>query len=209
MRRRPTQPEPHNSDAGFTLLELLVALSVFAFLLVALNRGVQTGFGVWNVQSAAVSKTSQLDAAARMLQTLLTHVPVSPATSINPGSPPVAIAFAGNTERLSLVGSLPSGFGPDRSADITLQLSADRFVLSWVPHRHELAGLTLAPSTTEILGKVRHLDFAYWGKPVPTAAPTWLAAWEGPSLPDLVRIRLGFAAGDPRRWPDLIIAPRL
>ena len=196
-------------QSGFTLLELIVALSVFGFLLIALNHGVQTGLGIWNIQSRQVNKTWDLDASGRLLRTLLTQIPVSPVASINPGSPPVAIAFTGKADQLSFVGDLPTGFGTDRRADITLRLSGKRFVMNWTPHRHELAGPSPAAGVSEILHGVERLEFSYWGLPSPVASPTWLAAWDGPNLPDLVRVRIGFANGDPRRWPDLIVAPRL
>ncbi|HWD59052.1 MAG TPA: prepilin-type N-terminal cleavage/methylation domain-containing protein [Stellaceae bacterium] len=201
---------PRRNTGGFTLLELLVALSVFGFLLVALNRGVHTGMGIWDVQSRHVNKTWDLDGTARLFRTLLTQIPTSPAASINPGSPGVAIAFAGNADKLTYVGELPTGFGTAAPADITLQLLGKRLVVNWQPHRHEIAGPRPRATATEILRGVDRLEFAYWGLPSPTASsPTWLAAWEGPSLPDLVRIRLRFGQSDPRRWPDLIVTPRL
>lgn len=195
---------------GFTLLEFLVALSVFGFLLIALNRGVQTGLGLWHVQSSRVNATWDLDSTARLFRTLLTQIPTSPTASINPGSPAVAIGFDGKSNELSFVGNLPTGFGTDSPADIKLQVLGKRLVVDWQPHRHELTGSSPRATVSEILRGVDRLDLAYWGMPSPTAAsPTWLAAWEGPGLPELVRIRVEFGRDDPRRWPDLIVAPRL
>jgi general secretion pathway protein J len=196
-------------QTGFTLLELLVALSVLGLVLIALNHGVRTGLGIWNVEAHRINRTKDLDATARLLRTMLTQIPVSAAASINPGSPPVAIAFAGTGDKLAFVGNLPMGLETTGYADIALRLSGQRLVMNWSPHRHELADPAPVPAVTEILSGVERLDLAYWGPPLPAASPTWLAAWDGPSLPNLLRIRLGFAAGDPRRWPDLIIAPRL
>jgi general secretion pathway protein J len=196
-------------QTGFTLLEILVALSVLGLVLIALNHGVQTALGIWIVQSRQITRTKDLDATARTLRTMLTQIPVSASATINPGSPPVAIAFAGKSDELAFVGTLPTGLGTDRYADITLGLDGRRLVLRWLPHRHELAGPAPMPNVAEILDGVGRLDLAYWGPPLPTASPTWLAEWEGPSLPNLLRLRLSFAAGDSRRWPDLIIAPRL
>lgn len=207
MPRRIHAP---GNTGGFTLLELLVALTVFGFLLVALNYGVRTGLGIWDVQSRHVYKIWDLDATARLFRTLLTRIPTSAAASINPGSPGVAIAFAGTADKMIFVGELPTGFGADTPADITLELLGKRLVVNWQPHRHELAGSSPRPTVSEILRGVDRLEFSYWGMPSPTAvAPAWLAAWEGPSLPDLIRIRLGFSQNDSRRWPDLIVAPRL
>jgi len=205
--RRP--PGRHRSS-GFTLLELLIALTVFGFLLVALHHGVQTGLGIWDLQARNVNKTWDLDASARLVRTLLTQIPCSSTASINPGSPPVAINFTGRTDSLSFVGDLPTGFGTDQPADITLRLIGTRFVVNWQPHQHQLAGSSPRPTVTDVLSGVDHLEFAYWGLASSVAlSPTWLAAWDGPRIPDLVRIRMKFGAGDPRRWPDLVVAPRL
>mgnify|MGYP006214980911 CR=1 FL=1 len=38
----------------------------------------------------------------------------------------------------------------------------------------------------------------------------WLDSWRGKQpLPKLVRLRIGFPAGDARRWPELIVSPRI
>lgn len=196
-------------QAGFTLLELVVALSVLGLVIIALNQGLQTGLGIWNVQSRQIRRTKDLDATARTLRALLTQIPISTSAAINPGSPSVAIAFTGKADQLAFVGNLPTGLGTDSYADITLSLSGKRLTLNWLPHRHELPGPAPAANVIEILRGVERLDLAYWGPPVPAAPSTWLAGWDGPRLPNLLRVRLGFAAGDTRRWPDLIIAPRL
>lgn len=207
---RPSQTIKDRGSGGFTLLELLIALTVFGFLLIALNHGVQTGLDIWNVQTRRVNKTWDLDASARLIRSLLTRIPTSPVASVNPGSPAVALSFAGKANELSFVGDMPTGLGQDAPADITLRLAGTRLVAAWQPHRHELSGSPAPATVSEILRGVDHLEFAYWGLPAPTAAaPTWLAAWDGPSLPDLVRVRIGFGKGDPRHWPDLIVAPRL
>lgn len=193
-------------QTGFSLLELLVALSVLGLVLVALNHGVQTGLGVWNVQSRQINRIKDLDATDRILRTVLTQIPVSAST--NPASPPAAIGFTGKPDELTLVGDLPTGLGTDSYADMALHLNAKRLVLNWSPHLHELADAAPRANVTEILQGVERLDLAYWGPPSPNAPSTWLAGWDGPTLPSLVRIRLSFAAGDAHRWPDLIIAPR-
>src|SRR5579864_6752618 len=135
-------------QAGFTLLEILVALVVFGFLFVALNEGTRTGFALWNSQTRRIGDTDELDAIARLLRNLLTGIPILPATA---NDAPQAIAITGGADRLAFVGDLPTGLGATRRADITLDLRAGRLVLSWAPHRHEEAGApALAPTDTEL-----------------------------------------------------------
>jgi general secretion pathway protein J len=194
--------------AGFTLLEILVALVVLGFLLIGLNQGVQTGFALWNVQTHRIGETEELDAAARVLRGLLTGIPILPVAASDKS--PEAIAITGAADRLAFVGDVPNGLGATRRADIALGLHAGRFVLSWAPHRHEkTSGLPSAPTETELIRGVERLELAYFGAAAGGPMPLWRAQWLGPELPLLIRVRLRFAKSDSRRWPDLIAAPQL
>ncbi len=190
---------------GFTLLETLVALTVLGFLMVALVQGVRVGLTFWHVQGREVETTAELDADARVFRTILSTVPIEPASL----GANLSIEFNGKPGQLVLVGRLPTGLGPVRLVDMTIYLQGGRVLISWAPHRHDQPEATPVPTVTELLRGVDRLEFSYWGTAKRGTPAAWLSQWEGPALPDLVRIRLKFAAGDKRRWPDLIVAPRL
>ncbi len=44
-------------QGGFTLLEMLVALTVLGFLMVGLNEGVRTGLGMWSRQARQIGRS--------------------------------------------------------------------------------------------------------------------------------------------------------
>ena len=200
-----------NTDrrCGFTLLEMLVALVVLGFLVVGLTQGVRAGLALWHAQRHRLTETADLDAVARMLRSLLTQMPAipmsEPVNSING-----AAVAKGSEDRFAFVGDLPTGFGMTRRADITLGFTHQSLVLFWTPHRHEI-WLTPQPTLAEtgLVHGIERLELAYWGAPAPGQPAGWQARWDGPEPPDLVRLRLIFAKGDRRRWPDLIAAPRL
>jgi general secretion pathway protein J len=194
-------------QSGFTLLELLVALSVLGFLVVALNQGVRTGLQFWGVQNREVARTAELDTTARVLRALLSGLPILPAATATIGGPPAAPLFAGKADELTFVGDLPNGLGGSQLVDIKLTLHGQRLVLLWSPHRHELAGAKVAATETELMRGVDRLQLAYWAPP--SSGARWLAEWNGPGLPELIRVSLSFAKGDSRHWPDLIAAPLL
>jgi hypothetical protein len=55
------------------------------------------------------------------------------------------------------------------------------------------------------LSSVRDLERA-----VASLPPDCLDNWDGLlGLAQLIRVRVSFAPGDRRRWPDLVVAPRL
>jgi general secretion pathway protein J len=196
-------------QAGFTLLEMLVALVVLGFLMIGLTQGVRAGLALWEAQSRRIGETAELDAAARTLRKLLSGIapPQSAGFATTAASNP---EFRGSAESLAFVGDLPTGLGTTRRADITLELNQGRLVLRWIPHRHELSNAPAPePIETELIRGVDRVDLSYWGSPSPEQPRGWLAQWDGGAIPDLIRLRLAFAKDDRRRFPDLIAAPQL
>jgi general secretion pathway protein J len=194
-------------QGGFTLLEMLVVVTVLGFLIIGLTQGVRTGLTLWEVQSRRVGETAELDAAARILRALLSGIAPSP--SFGPGvSAAGGAELKGSAASLAFVGDLPTGLGTTQRADITLELSHGRLVLRWTPHRHELSTAATPPTETELVGNVERLDLAYWGASSPGQEIAWQAQWDGPAIPELIRVRLVFGENDRRRFPDLIAAPQ-
>jgi len=125
---------------GFTLLELLVALTVFGLLMVGLSQGLRTGFALWRGQTQRLSEDSELDSSARVLRQLLTDIPTILRNGVVlPGMGPAAIGMNGTADSLAFVGDLPTGLGTIRRADMRIELRGDRLLLRWTPHRHEVA----------------------------------------------------------------------
>ena len=198
-------PDP---QTGFTLLEMLVSLVVLGFLVVGLTQGVRAGLRLWDAQTFRIGETGELDAGARVLRALLTGIWVAPQGSIGRGATGKS-EIEGHPDSLAFRGDLPTGLGTTRLANITLELRERRLVLRWSPHRHELTSAPEPePIETELLRGVERLDIAYWGSPSADQPAGWQAQWDGPAIPGLIRVRLAFAKGDRRRWPDLIAAPQ-
>jgi len=194
-------------QGGFTLLEMLVVVTVLGFLIIGLTQGVRTGLTLWEAQSRRVGETAELDAAARILRALLSGIAPSP--SVGPTGGAGGLELTGSAASLAFVGDLPTGLGTTQRADITLELSRGRLVLRWTPHRHELSTAAASPPTeTELVGNVERLDLAYWGTSSSGQETGWQAQWDGPAIPELIRVRLVFSANDRRRFPDLIAAPQ-
>jgi general secretion pathway protein J len=201
-------PRRTERQGGFTLLEMLVAITVLALLMIGLTQGVRTGFAFWASQTRRSAEVTELDATARVLRNLLTGIPIRSAAS---GAGQAAILFEEHSALLTFVGDLPTGFGDTRRAKIDVALRGEDLVIAWTPHRHEISNSPPSrPAEARLIHGLKTLGFTYWGDPAGSGgAAAWLPEWVSPALPELVRIRLSFGKGDDRRWPDLVAAPQL
>jgi general secretion pathway protein J len=183
-------------DAGFTLLEVLVALTVLGFLMVGLTQGVRFGLLAWDRQSRITDARMELDALDRLLRRVIEQM--------DPGTrrdPPVIEGATGSIAFRTDLGPAAGALGV-RDAEARLAVAGGQLVLSWRPHLRAIRfGPPPAPDTTVLLRGVAALEIAYWGE------GGWQSNWAERRLPALVRLRLRFAEGDRRRWPDIVAAP--
>ena len=196
MRRR---------SAGFTLMEVLVALVVLGMLFVALTQGARLGLAAWNTQSRTVALRDQLDDTDRALRLLMTNIESS--VDSDAGS------TVGAADHFQFRTRLPSAVSLiTRSADVTLELdNTKHLVLTWIPHLHEQTlGPAPKPNRTELLSNVAKLDFHYWQSSADNGQTVgWQTEWNAQNPPRLIKLHIAFAKGDPRHWPDIVVAPAI
>ena len=187
--------------AGFTLLEILVAVAVMGLLLIGLLQGSRfVQFG-WNQQARMLTGKENLDAVDRTLRHLFEQA--------KPGSEWESLWFVGNAHTVSFIGVVkrPAAVDKTQRADVTLGVdSAHRLLMVWAPHSHVIwTSLQPPASTTEILSGVQRLDLSYWR----AEGGGWISSWQDSAPPRLVRIRIVFLAEGAAPWPDIVVAPML
>ncbi len=179
---------------GFTLLEILVALVVFGFLMAGLAQGTNLGLTAWNRQTQAIEARSDIDAVDRALRRLISQL--DPATEIG-----------GRADAMVFTSELPESATAvtTRESDLLLLVDArHHLLLRWTPHRHAIqAGPRAAPQELDLLDGVERIDLAYLPR---SGGGGWLDEWKSDRPPGLVRVRLVFPTGDPRHWPDIVVA---
>jgi general secretion pathway protein J len=186
--------------AGFTLLEVLVALVVFGFLMVGLSQGVRFGLAAWGRQERMLVQHGDLDAVDRVLRRVISQM--------DPGTRSDLPQVEGTQARFAFTSALPA-IADGESADMMLAVdSAHRFSLLWTPHLHAKRMVPPPPPRAEpLLDRVQTVQFAYWRANPNGGGGSWVGGWEGKSLPALVRVRIVFPEGDRRHWPDIVAAP--
>lgn len=195
---------------GFTLVELLVAVSLVALLSVLLFGGLRFAMRAADAVDSRVDHAAQIALAYDFMQSELTDARPLPTA---PDSTPSPVNFDGEPDALSFVTVPPAtvALGGFQLLHVATEGEGQnrRLIVSWqqVPRGPVATGPSmLQPSL--LLDRVRSVEFAYFGVAEPNHPPEWINHWTGRrGLPQLVRLRV--AMNDGWRAPDLIVAPRL
>ncbi len=198
-------------DSGFTLVELLVSLVVFGLaaglLLAGLNmtwlttRSEQVGDGgdqeVVSAQSILRQRLERMYGLVRLDSSI------------------ALVDANGNERTFSFFASPLPRQAPDAVQRYRLILTSAGDLMLYTANglddRINLGDVSLAYWVpTRLLTGVKELSINYYGSTRTTSGTGWQNLWtDRPEPPSLVRVRVSFAEGDKRVWPDLIVRPRV
>ncbi|HSA82842.1 MAG TPA: prepilin-type N-terminal cleavage/methylation domain-containing protein [Geminicoccaceae bacterium] len=204
------RPRIEPRAAGFTLVEILVALTLLGLLMAALFSGVQLGVRAWETSEERLDESSRLTTVQGFLRERLAEAYLREDFDPRANTPP---AFAGEPDRLSFVTLMPEHLGGGFQRMVLAVTAADErsdLAVAWWPA--ELDGTAVDPDSVRrraLLADVAELRLAYFGSVGRDEPPAWHEVWAQPVLPRLVRVQLRFSDQDGRSWPDLIVRPMI
>lgn len=197
---------------GFTLLELLIALSLLGLMLVLLFGGLRLGVRSWDAAQGTLDTMGTVRAVEGFLRREFSQI--HPYRFKGPDAQPV-LAFLGERERVRFVAPLPEriGGGGLRLMSIALERDAQGQRIVWREQpldaaQPDFSALANAPGQVLIsreLAGVEDLGLSYFGRPGDAPAPFWSDRWDDPvQLPQLIRVQVRLRSGEP--WPDFVVA---
>lgn len=197
-------------EAGFTLVELLVSLSLVGLASTLLLYGLQSSGLIIRQQRAGNATIDEIAAAQRLLRSSIESLRPIPRVD-SAGS---ILDIRGTEGFFTYIAPPHDRAGPDALQRFRLTRNADGSVVlyhaSTLTAGIDRSGASLTGWTPQtLLRGVRNLTMSYLGSSTNPSDRRWVNRWwDHSNVPALVRIRVEFAAGDKRVWPDLIIRPR-
>lgn len=200
---------------GFTLLEMLVGLTLLGFVLLLLFSGLRLATRSWDAGETRIDAVAQQALTANFIRNLLEQA--APLRWRIDGEEQVA--FLGGADALDWIAPLPGpqGEGPRTLLRLMLRPSPGEpggtLFLSWRPYDTREPGFARLDTFDEkrerpLVKQVRQIEWAYFGSVDGQGEPAWHAQWrERKQLPELVRLRILPVEGE--AWPDILAAPRL
>lgn len=203
-----------NAARGFTLLELVIGMTLLGFILALLFGGFRLAANTWDAVETRIERTNDEQLARALVRRLLAQMqPVRWKKAVN-----LPIAFMGERGGLRALAPLTGQAGAGGLRLIELVREGEeatatgkgltRLVLRQAPVRYDVedfaSGLNEAKSYL-VLGNLDAVEFSYFGPDKRGEQPRWQDVWTNPEqLPQLVRLRLkSLEAG----WSDLVVAP--
>jgi len=200
---------------GFTLLELLIAMTLLGLLAGLLFGGLSFGVRVWEKGDAELEEMAELQIAQGLIGRLISETLLS---DLVEGEDEDAAIFEGTADALRFVGPAPAQSLPGGLYRLSIRaddvFGKSRLVMTWRlldPDEREPADGN-EENVVVLVENIADVSFGFFGAADEDldGDPRWRDRWEGmPGLPLLVRINVTFPDGDRRIWPELVVAPML
>ncbi len=179
-------------SSGFTLLELLVSITILSLIITISYSALRIGAKSWDASITNINNNSDKRSAIELIKNKLEHAyPIYWKNNTNK-----ILAFAGNEERLQFIAPSPQGRELYEYFEYLLvfdkgatETSLELFFEPHKPDSNEFSVTKDSPSRSIIKG-LSNTGFSYYGKPEVNGEEDWYTEWtdEFISLPSVVRV---------------------
>ncbi|MHB1402310.1 MAG: prepilin-type N-terminal cleavage/methylation domain-containing protein [Thiobacillus sp.] len=200
---------PIRRSQGFTLLELLIGMTLVGFILSLLFAGLNLGTRSWEAGEQRMVTSSRQAVVVDFIRRAIEQTyPLRWRVGEED-----RLAFAGEAESLRFVGTVAMHDGASGNHLIALDLvdgeTGRDLVMRWqLPDPGAPGFEPIEQAEPKVLIKaVQEMALAYFGAQSETEDPAWHDQWlDQKTPPALIRLQLTMENGE--IWPDIVAAPR-
>lgn len=193
---------------GFTLLEVMLAMTLLSIMMVLLFSSLRIGAESWD---KGESKIAEVNEKAVVYQFFKRHLPSLRPLWDNFSDDEKHFSFQGEHNKLQFVSVFPASAG--RKGLQFFEISFDKVDAGLVkvllkPFYPPSEGEQWQVEEVILLENVEEFELAYFGGESADSDGTWVDNWQDKEyLPALIKIRIELA--DRSYWPEMIFALKL
>jgi general secretion pathway protein J len=209
--RLPARLPCVGTEAGFTLLEIIVAIVVLAMIMTTAFGALRLGDRSWEAGMRRAGESEQLRSTGDLLRRQFNQI--TPMVWNTDNEP--RIAFNGDRTRVQFIAPAPQHHGATGLFEFTLSAEngADgvHLVLNYTLFNPDHTSLGPPDSGRRVLlaESLKSVELEYYGSRKTDEAPAWHMQWDaGQTMyPELVRLRVERESGA-LQWPELLLSLR-
>lgn len=205
-------PSPRGrTDAGFTLIEVMVAMLVLTMIMTTAFGALRLGDRSWEAGMQRAGESEQLRTTVTLLRRQLNQI-LPMVWSVDSER---RIAFNGDRTRVQFIAPAPQQHGATGLFEFTLSAETHeddtRLVLNYTLFNPDHTGLAPSDNGRKVLlaERLKSVELDYYGVMEGNDEPAWHAHWNSETqlYPELVRLRVTRESGLPQ-WPELLLPLR-
>ena len=194
---------------GFTLIEILVSLTLLGLIFLLLFNSLHTANKSWIAGEKKISQNDETRLAAIFIRRQLTHA--LPVMWINQKKQ--QLLFKGNEDQLSFASTLPAHRGGGGLNLITIKVEQQdsenkQLILEYQNINPDMESITFQDATPEqnkaiLLSDIESIELNYFGSAQPNQPSDWHDDWtDQKNLPQLIRLQIHSSATH-INWPAI------
>lgn len=209
--RTPAKLSCRRAEAGFTLLEIIVAVVILAMIMTTAFGALRLGDRSWEAGIKRANESEQLRTTGNLLQRQFNQiVPMVWTVDNEP-----RIAFNGDRRQVQFIAPAPQHHGATGLFEFTLSAEGVeddvRLVLNYTLFNpdHTSLGPSDGGRRVQLAERLKSVELEYFGSTKADEAPAWHAEWntEQATYPEMVRLRVERESGA-LQWPELLLSLR-
>lgn len=208
MKRWAPNRRGRSSQLGFTLIEALIAVSLFSLLSILVIGALRFGVNAWQRSQDTTLHFDEIVHAQNFLRRTIANA--HPHFVVVPGGKGY-VDFEGRPDSIILLSDPPASLDRSGRLKLTIQIRQkdghDDLVIATQP---ELAPgkIPAAKTTRSLVNAIESAEFSYFGSKMLDRPGEWHSQWiKETALPELIRLDLVLQPD--RKWPPIFIRPRM
>ncbi len=193
---------------GFTLIEVLIAITLLGVMVVLLFSSLRIVAQSWNAGEDKIAAVNQKAVVYQFFKRHLTAIRPLPmlGDQENFGVDAGQMAFQGLPQSLRFVAALPAASARKGLQLFNIQLEPKQSAIlqvSLIPYRSVDVDADVVDPPVILLENIAELRFAYFGKIEDVAELIWRDEWTvADRLPRLIKVSIALKDGS--YWPDMV-----